>query len=83
MVLHAYGRGRAGAPGGRLRPGRVRRRPDPGQGRLPQGPRRERWDSGGNFLALEPGVVVGYHKNQYANRGVRAPIGRRGGMGEN
>jgi arginine deiminase len=29
---------------------------------------REQWDSGNNFVALEPGVVVGYHKNQFTNR---------------
>jgi arginine deiminase len=32
---------------------------------------REQWDSGNNFLALEPGVVVGYHKNQFTNRKLR------------
>jgi arginine deiminase len=32
---------------------------------------REQWDSGSNFLALEPGVVVGYHKNEFTNRKVR------------
>ncbi|MFI6737288.1 arginine deiminase [Nonomuraea sp. NPDC050451] len=32
---------------------------------------REQWDSGNNFFALEPGVVVGYHKNQYTNRQLR------------
>ncbi|MFI0352166.1 arginine deiminase [Actinomadura sp. 9N407] len=32
---------------------------------------REQWDSGNNFFALEPGVVVGYHKNQYTNRKLR------------
>ncbi len=32
---------------------------------------REQWDSGNNFVALEPGVVVGYHKNQYTNRKLR------------
>lgn len=29
---------------------------------------REQWDSGNNFFALAPGVVVGYHKNQFTNR---------------
>ena len=29
---------------------------------------REQWDSGNNFVALAPGVVVGYHKNQFTNR---------------
>ena len=29
---------------------------------------REQWGSANNFLALEPGVVVGYHKNQLTNR---------------
>jgi len=33
---------------------------------------REQWDSGSNFLALEPGVVVGYHKNEFTNRKLRA-----------
>ncbi|MFB4314205.1 arginine deiminase [Actinomadura sp. 21ATH] len=32
---------------------------------------REQWDSGSNFFALEPGVVIGYHKNQYTNRKLR------------
>ncbi|MEO5877329.1 MAG: arginine deiminase [Streptosporangiaceae bacterium] len=32
---------------------------------------REQWDSGSNFFALEPGVVVGYHKNQYTHRKLR------------
>jgi arginine deiminase len=32
---------------------------------------REQWDSGSNFLALAPGVVVGYHKNEFTNRKVR------------
>ncbi|MEU5877051.1 arginine deiminase [Spirillospora sp. NPDC047279] len=32
---------------------------------------REQWDSGSNFVALEPGVVVGYHKNEYTNRTLR------------
>jgi arginine deiminase len=32
---------------------------------------REQWDSGSNFVALEPGVVVGYHKNAYTNRKLR------------
>ncbi|NCT89390.1 arginine deiminase [Cellulomonas sp. APG4] len=29
---------------------------------------REQWGSANNFLALEPGVVVGYHKNVWTNR---------------
>ena len=32
---------------------------------------REQWDSGSNFLALEPGVVVGYHMNEFTNRKLR------------
>ncbi|WP_327580487.1 arginine deiminase [Nonomuraea sp. NBC_00507] len=32
---------------------------------------REQWDSGNNFFALSPGVVVGYHKNQFTNRKLR------------
>lgn len=32
---------------------------------------REQWDSGSNFVALEPGVVVGYHKNVFTNRKLR------------
>ena len=32
---------------------------------------REQWDSGNNFFALEPGVVVGYHKNQFTNGKLR------------
>ena len=35
---------------------------------------REQWGSANNFLALEPGVVVGYHKNQWTN----AMIAERG-----
>ncbi len=32
---------------------------------------REQWDSGNNFFALSPGVVIGYHKNQFTNRKLR------------
>ncbi|TDD12574.1 arginine deiminase [Nonomuraea deserti] len=32
---------------------------------------REQWDSGNNFFALAPGVVVGYRKNQFTNRKLR------------
>ncbi len=32
---------------------------------------REQWDDGNNVLALEPGVVVGYSKNEYTNRKLR------------
>jgi arginine deiminase len=32
---------------------------------------REQWDSGSNFVALEPGVVVGYHKNEFTNGKLR------------
>ena len=32
---------------------------------------REQWDSGCNFVAVEPGVVLGYHKNEYTNRNLR------------
>ncbi len=32
---------------------------------------REQWDSGSNFVALEPGVVVGYRKNEFTNRKLR------------
>ncbi|MEV4837548.1 arginine deiminase [Nonomuraea sp. NPDC049486] len=32
---------------------------------------REQWDSGNNFFALSPGVVIGYHKNQFTNRQLR------------
>lgn len=32
---------------------------------------REQWDSGSNFFALEPGVVVGYHKNEFTNQKLR------------
>ena len=28
---------------------------------------REQWDDGNNVVALEPGVVVGYAKNEYTN----------------
>ncbi len=33
---------------------------------------REQWDDGNNVLALEPGVVVGYSKNEYTNRKLRS-----------
>ncbi len=32
---------------------------------------REQWDDGNNVLALEPGVVVGYSKNEYTNTKLR------------
>ncbi|MEV4888122.1 arginine deiminase [Nonomuraea sp. NPDC055795] len=32
---------------------------------------REQWDSGSNFVALAPGVVIGYHKNEFTNRKLR------------
>jgi arginine deiminase len=32
---------------------------------------REQWHSGSNFFALEPGMVVGYHKNQFTHRKLR------------
>ncbi|MFC4117713.1 arginine deiminase [Nonomuraea zeae] len=32
---------------------------------------REQWDSGNNFFAVSPGVVIGYHKNQFTNRKLR------------
>jgi arginine deiminase len=32
---------------------------------------REQWDDGNNVVALEPGVVVGYSKNEYTNRELR------------
>jgi arginine deiminase len=32
---------------------------------------REQWDSGSNFVATEPGVVIGYHKNEHTNRSLR------------
>jgi len=32
---------------------------------------REQWDDGNNLVALEPGVVVGYSKNEYTNRKLR------------
>ncbi|MGW0808517.1 arginine deiminase [Nonomuraea sp. NPDC002799] len=32
---------------------------------------REQWDSGNNFFALAPGVVIGYHKNVFTNRKLR------------
>lgn len=33
---------------------------------------REQWDDGNNVVALEPGVVVGYAKNEYTNRKLRS-----------
>jgi arginine deiminase len=32
---------------------------------------REQWDDGNNVVALEPGVVVGYSKNEYTNQKIR------------
>jgi len=32
---------------------------------------REQWDSGSNFVALQPGVVVGYRRNEFTNRKLR------------
>lgn len=32
---------------------------------------REQWDDGNNVVALEPGVVVGYSKNEYTNQKLR------------
>jgi len=32
---------------------------------------REQWDDGNNVVALEPGVVVGYEKNEYTNTKLR------------
>jgi arginine deiminase len=32
---------------------------------------REQWDDGNNVVALEPGVVVGYSKNEYTNNKIR------------
>ena len=32
---------------------------------------REQWDDGNNTLALEPGVVVAYERNQETNRRLR------------
>jgi len=28
---------------------------------------REQWDDGNNVVALEPGVVVGYERNEFTN----------------
>jgi arginine deiminase len=28
---------------------------------------RQQWDSGNNYVALSPGVVVGYDRNTYSN----------------
>lgn len=33
---------------------------------------REQWDDGNNVVALEPGVVVGYAKNEYTNSKLRS-----------
>ncbi len=32
---------------------------------------REQWDDGNNVVALEPGVVVGYDKNEFTNAQLR------------
>lgn len=36
-----------------------------------RGAEREQWDDGSNFLALEPGVVVGYERNVTTNTYLR------------
>lgn len=33
---------------------------------------REQWDDGNNVLALEPGVVIAYSRNEYTNQKMRA-----------
>ena len=33
-----------------------------------QGAEREQWDDGNNFLALSPGVVVGFERNTTTNK---------------
>lgn len=33
---------------------------------------REQWDDGNNVVALEPGVVVGYSRNTFTNKKLRA-----------
>ncbi|MGI9667470.1 MAG: arginine deiminase [Acidimicrobiia bacterium] len=33
---------------------------------------REQWDDGNNVVALEPGVVVAYNRNEYTNQRLRA-----------
>ena len=35
------------------------------------GRQREQWDDGNNTLAIEPGVVVAYERNQHTNRRLR------------
>ena len=32
---------------------------------------REQWDDGNNVVALEPGVVVGYNRNEWTNARLR------------
>jgi arginine deiminase len=32
------------------------------------GAQREQWDDGNNFLALSPGVILGYERNTTTNR---------------
>ena len=34
---------------------------------------REQWDDGNNVVALEPGVVVAYERNEYTNALMRKP----------
>ena len=34
-------------------------------------PQREQWDDGNNFLAVAPGVIVGYERNTTTNRYLR------------
>ena len=36
------------------------------------GAAREQWDDANNVVALEPGVVVGYDRNTYTNKLIRA-----------
>ena len=35
------------------------------------GAQREQWDDGNNFLAISPGVVVGYERNTATNTHLR------------
>ena len=32
---------------------------------------REQWDDGNNLVAIEPGVVIAYSKNEYTNKRLR------------
>ena len=53
---------------GRGRRARHRQGPRAADADRPMGAEREQWDDGNNFLAVSPGVVIGYERNTTTNR---------------